>query len=74
MHGQCFDLKTYLHFMYVTRTWKCPVCGKGAKEFLLDKEILQLIKKSIRDHVLVKDVSFMKDGRIFLKIGNEEAD
>jgi hypothetical protein len=30
LHGQCFDLKTYLQFMYATknRSWRCPICSK----------------------------------------------
>lgn len=34
-HAQCFDLKTFLSFMYVqkARSWKCPVCNKYCQNF-----------------------------------------
>jgi hypothetical protein len=30
LHGQCFDLRTFLALMYATkvRQWKCPICSK----------------------------------------------
>jgi hypothetical protein len=35
VHGQCFDLKTFLSFMNVQRVrqWKCPVCNKDCRTF-----------------------------------------
>lgn len=41
-HAQCFDLKTFLSLMYSARnrTWKCPLCSKDCRKFMLDTEQL----------------------------------
>ena len=46
-HGQCFDLKIFISFMMTTRnrTWKCPVCGKDARKFMIDSQQCELIKQ-----------------------------
>lgn len=46
-HGQCFDLKIFISFMMTTRnrTWKCPVCGKDARKFMIDTQQSELIKQ-----------------------------
>jgi hypothetical protein len=38
VHGQCFDLKTFLSFMNVQRVrqWKCPVCNKDCRSLEVD--------------------------------------
>jgi hypothetical protein len=73
LHGQCFDLKTYLIFMNMVknRNWRCPICQKDAKSFLLDKHILQLIQRSAFPSTIPSKVTFLKDGRILLKMSSE---
>lgn len=70
IHGQCFDLKTFLALMYATksRTWKCPVCRKEAKRFILDELFARMIKKSVEDRMIPVEVIFLKEGNIVLKI------
>ena len=47
-HAQCFDLKTFISLMFSAknRTWKCPLCTKDARKFMLDNEQMDLIKSS----------------------------
>lgn len=53
-HGQCFDLNTYINFMYnmQNRNWKCPICNKEAKQFYVDGQFVELIKKSKREKII----------------------
>ena len=46
-HVQCFDLKVFISFMMATRnrTWKCPLCGKDARKFMIDNQQLELINQ-----------------------------
>lgn len=41
-HAQCFDLKTFISLMYSAknRTWKCILCSKDSRKFMLDKQQL----------------------------------
>lgn len=50
IHGQCFDLKTFLSFMNVqkVRQWKCPVCNRECRHFLIDTQQLQAIKEFVK--------------------------
>ena len=46
-HGQCFDLRTFISFMMAARnrSWKCPVCNKDARKFMVDRQQLDIIKR-----------------------------
>jgi len=69
-HGQCFDLKTFISFMSTARnrTWKCPVCLKDAKRFMIDVRQQELIKTGHEKNLPVpSEVAFMKDGTIVTK-------
>jgi len=48
-HAQCFDLKTFISLMSSAknRTWKCPLCSKDSRKFMLDYEQQDLIKKAL---------------------------
>lgn len=69
-HGQCFDLKTFISFMSTARnrTWKCPVCNRDARKFMLDSNQFDLIKRIKETNSMPSEVTFMKDGSIVLKI------
>lgn len=47
IHGQCFDLKTFLSFMNVqkVRQWKCPVCNKECRNFHVDTQQAEVIRE-----------------------------
>jgi hypothetical protein len=38
IHAQCFDLKTFISLMYSAknRTWRCPLCSKDSRKFIID--------------------------------------
>jgi len=57
--------------MVKNRNWKCPICQKDAKSFFLDKQIQQLIKKSDYSSTIPSKITFLKDGRILLKMSSE---
>ena len=70
VHGQCFDLKTFISFMSTARnrTWKCPVCGKDTRKFMIDTQQLELIKRVKESNSVPSEVAFMKDGTVVLKV------
>lgn len=74
LHGQCFDLKTFISFMSTARnrTWKCPVCGKDARKFMVDSQQSELIKRVQETSSVPSEITFMKDGTIVLKVDNHE--
>jgi len=76
LHGQCFDLKTFISFMSTARnrTWKCPVCNKDARKFMIDSQQLELIKRVQEGGAAPSEVAFMKDGTIMLKMDKESDD
>jgi hypothetical protein len=76
LHGQCYDLKTFICFMASARnrTWKCPVCTKDSRKFMIDKEQLELIKRVSENNSIPSEVSFLKDGTIMLKVDAESDD
>jgi hypothetical protein len=50
------------------RTWKCPVCSKDAKRFMIDLKQQDLIKTGHDNNLPVpSEVAFMKDGTIMSK-------
>jgi len=64
MHGQCFDLKTFISFMSTARnrTWKCPVCNKDARKFTIDSDQLALIKKVEETSIIPSEITFLRNG------------
>ena len=68
-HGQCFDLKTFISFMSTARnrTWKCPICGKDARKFMVDSQQMELIKRVQESNSVPSEIAFMKDGKIVIK-------
>jgi len=71
-HGQCFDLKTYLTFMagLPNRNWKCPVCSREAKTFLVDSIQMDLISRFMESQIVPCLVIVLKDGSIVLKMNS----
>lgn len=71
VHGQCFDLKTFISFMSTARnrTWKCPVCGKDARKFMIDSQQADLIK-NVSPNNIPTEITFMKDNTILIKVDN----
>lgn len=72
-HAQCFDLKTHLTFMEIVknRNWRCPICQRDARNFVMDRQILHLIKKISSCSNIPNKITFLEDGRVLLKITNE---
>lgn len=68
-HGQCFDLHTFIAFMFSARnrSWKCPVCNKDARKFMIDSQQQEIIKRVTENGTEPSEVAFMKDGTIVLK-------
>lgn len=64
LHGQCFDLNTFISFMFTARnrTWKCPVCNKDARKFMIDSEQQNIIKRIESNSAIPSEISFMKNG------------
>jgi hypothetical protein len=72
VHGQCFDLRTFISFMSTARnrTWKCPVCSKDTRKFMIDSQQQDLIKRVHETNSVPSEVAFMRDGTIVLKVDN----
>ena len=75
-HGQCFDLKTFIAFMFTARNrnWKCPICSKDARKFMVDEEQKAVIRRVQESNSVPSEVSFMKNGTIVLKVESEKED
>lgn len=73
-HAQCFDLKTYLTLMsgLKVRPWRCPICGREAKKFILDHWIFELIQRVTLVNAIPYEIVFMKEGNIILKVNKEK--
>lgn len=56
--------------MYATKSrhWRCPICKKETRKFLLDPLFVSIIKRSLQDDTIPNDVTFTKEGKILLKI------
>jgi hypothetical protein len=69
-HGQCFDLRTFISFMMAARnrSWKCPVCNRDARKFMVDRQQLDIIKRVMDSNSIPTEITFMKEGNIVLKI------
>ena len=53
------------------RTWKCPVCNKDARKFMIDSQQLDLIKRIDTHQAIPTEITFMKDGTIVIKVNSE---
>jgi hypothetical protein len=45
-HGQSFDLRKFIGFISVqkNKAWKCPVCSKSCREFVIDEQQLEVLQ------------------------------
>lgn len=52
------------------RTWKCPICGKDARKFIIDVQQQQILKKAAELNPIPKQACVFKDSTIAFKIDN----
>ena len=71
-HSQCFDLRTYLVFMsgLKNRTWRCPVCCRPVRSFVMDHWVFELIQRLVLVNTVPNEVCFMREGNVVLKVRN----
>lgn len=61
-HPQCFDLKVFLMMAATNHSWKCPICSKDARKFVLDEEAKELMKNCQKMIKQPKAIFFYSEG------------
>ena len=56
------------------RTWKCPVCNKDSRKFVIDSEQQDLVNKYSDGTNIPSEITFLKNGTLQIKESVENED
>ena len=56
------------------RTWKCPLCSKQARKFVVDQEQVMILKEARGVSPVPKQAIIYRDGRIAFRVQKDSDD